>query len=149
MATHSCLLYHFIFSTKERRPLIDSGMKPRLYDYIGGVVRRKEGTLLAIGGVADHVHLLVRWRTDETIADLVRDVKAGSSGWVHDTWPEHRLFAWQSGYGAFTVSRSQQKRVEAYIANQERHHARSGYDKELIGLLEAHGIEYDPRYVLD
>ena len=86
--TYSQLLLHFVFSTKNRAPLIRGSIESRLYDYIGGIVRAENGTLYAIGGLPDHIHLLVRWRTDGAVADLMRTVKARSSLWVHQTFAE-------------------------------------------------------------
>src|SRR4029079_571058 len=97
-----------VFSTKRREPWIGAGLAERLYAYIGGIIQGEKGALYDIGGVEDHVHLYVRWRPDATISDLMRAVKAGSSKWVHDTFPGLGAFAWQEGYGAFTVSKSQE-----------------------------------------
>src|SRR5437016_207962 len=109
--TFSNIRLHIVFSTKRREPLITTGLQPRLYKFIGGIVRDERGKLVEIGGVADHVHLLVSWRTDATIADLVKNVKARSSAWIHRTFPDARRFRWQEGYGVFTVSHSQVPKV--------------------------------------
>lgn len=102
-----------------------------------------------MGGMPDHVHLLVRWRPDESISDLLREVKSRSSGWIHDTFPEFGSFAWQDGYSAFSVSASQVEAVERYIANQHIHHGGMTYQEEVVALLRKHGIEYDERYLWD
>ena len=148
-ATYSQLLYHVVFSTKNRIPLITADMSERLYAYMGGIVRDERGVLYAIGGIEDHVHLYLRWRTDETISNLLRTVKSQSSAWVHKTFPSLQRFAWQDGYAAFTVSKSQEDVVKRYIANQQEHHQKMNFKAELIMLLEWNGIEYDPRYVFD
>ena len=118
------LIYHVVFSTKDREPLITDAHQTRLYEYIGGIVRAQGGVALAINGMADHVHLLARLRQDKALADVIRDLKAGASGWMHKVFPEAQAFAWQNGYGAFTVSASQVETVRRYIANQQAHHQR-------------------------
>lgn len=147
--TYTQLLYHIVFSTKYREPWIGPGLADRLYPYMGGIVRAERGSLLAVGGIEDHIHLLLRWRADAALSDLMRTVKARSSRWVHETFPDLGGFAWQEGYAAFTVSRSQQDPVNAYIATQREHHRKESFLSELIRLLEAHGVEYDERYALD
>src|SRR5205085_494493 len=116
--SYTNLLYHIVFSTKDRRPLLDAAIRPRLYEYLAGGIRGEGGTALIINGTSDHVHILPRCRQDKALADVVRAVKANSSGWLHETFPSLRRFAWQQGYGAFTVSQSQVERVKKYIANQ-------------------------------
>ena len=148
MSSYTCLYYHIIFGTVDRRPLITADLRPRLYEYISGIVRSREGKLITIGGVADHVHLLVSLTSKDNIADLLRVVKTNSSKWIHDTFPPHRDFAWQAGYAAFTVSASGVPQVKQYIANQEVHHARTDFKEEYIAFLKRHGVSFDQRYVL-
>ncbi len=145
----TCLLYHLVFSTKDRRPWLATDIRERLYPYVGGIVRTQNGVALSIGGTEDHIHILARIHQTVGVADLLRDVKAGSSKWVHDTFPEFRDFAWQGGYGAFTVSASQMSRVKAYIETQEEHHRKEDFKTEFLRLLKAHNIEYDERYIWD
>jgi REP element-mobilizing transposase RayT len=121
----------------------------RLYSYIGGIVRAEKGMLYDIGGVEDHVHLHLRWRPDGTVSDLMRTVKARSSKWIHDTFPNLSKFAWQEGYSVFSVSKSQEPAVKKYIASQAEHHKKEDFKAELLKLLHAHGIEFDERYVFD
>ena len=147
--TFSQILLHIVFSTKQRAAMIKPVIQPRLYDYLGGIVREEKGTVYAIGGMADHVHLLVRWRTDRTVADLLRTMKGRSSLWVHKTFPAFNDFAWQEGYAAFSVSKSAEPDVKTYIANQIEHHAHRGFEEELLALLRAHEIDFEPRYVFD
>lgn len=147
--TYSQILVHIVFSTKHREPFIEEPLRPRLYDYMGGIVRAERAVLLAIGGMPDHVHLLVRWRTDAAISDLMRTLKAGSSGWVHQTFAERREFAWQEGYSAFSVSTSAKQDVERYIANQQEHHTNRDFKDELLALLRAHGVEFQEKYLFD
>ncbi|MFH1110890.1 MAG: IS200/IS605 family transposase [Planctomycetota bacterium] len=147
--TYSQILFHAVFSTKGRAGFIRPEIQPRLYDYIGGIVRAEKGTLYAIGGMADHVHLLLRWRTDAAIADLMRTVKARSSLWVHQTFEGLAMFAWQEGYAVFSVSRSAEPDVKRYIENQGAHHKERDFKEELLALLRAHGVDFDERYVFD
>ncbi|MEZ0268040.1 MAG: IS200/IS605 family transposase [Phycisphaerae bacterium] len=143
------MLFHIVFSTKHREPWITADVAERLYGYMGGIVGAERGTLLTIGGVADHAHVYIRWRTDETIANLMRTVKARSSKWVHETFPALGAFAWQEGYSVFTVSKSQEEAVRTYIAGQAEHHKREDFKAELLRFLRVHGVEFDERYVFD
>jgi putative transposase len=147
--TYSQLLLHVVFSTKTRTPWITADIAERLYPYIGGIIRSEKGVLYDIGGVEDHVHLYLRWRTDGAISNLMRTVKARSSKWVHDTFPALRDFAWQEGYSVFSVSKSQEDIVKKYIAKQAEHHKTKDFKTELLGLLRAHGVDFDEKYVFD
>jgi putative transposase len=147
--TFTNLLIHFVFSTKHRIPFLQEPLRERIYEYIGGIVRQEKGVLLEIGGMPDHVHILARIKADRSVAEMTRTIKGGSSKWVHQTFPENESFAWQTGYGAFSVSESQVGTVRRYIRNQAEHHARLSYKEELIALLRKHRIEFDERYLLD
>jgi putative transposase len=147
--SYTNLLYHIVFSTKERQPLLGTEINPRLYDYLGGAIRSEGGQSLSINGCADHVHVLARLRQDKAVSDVLRAIKANSSGWIHRTFPGSRDFAWQRGYGAFSVSQYEAQTVQQYIANQQGHHQRVSFKEEFISLLDAHGIEYDERYLWD
>jgi REP element-mobilizing transposase RayT len=145
--TFTDLLTHCVFSTHERRPFIVDQIRDDLHAYLGGIVRGLHGTALAIGGMADHVHMLVRLRADLAIAECMRVVKANSSLWVHEHWPERRNFAWQRGYGAFSVSESARDNVVRYIQSQEKHHRKMTFEEEFKELLRKHGVEFDERYM--
>ena len=145
--TYSQILLHLVFSTKHREPWITADIAERLYPYMGGIVRAENGMLYDIGGVEDHVHLYLRWRPDESVSDLMRTVKARSSKWVHDTFPKLGAFAWQEGYSVFSVSKSQESAVKAYIADQEEHHRTRTFEDEFRSLLERHQIEFDDKYL--
>jgi putative transposase len=147
--TYSQLLLHIVFSTKQRQPWITADVAERLYPYIGGIVRAEKGTLFDINGVEDHVHLYLRWRTDDSISNLMRTVKARSSKWVHDTFPALAGFEWQEGYSVFTVSKSQEPAVKNYIASQKEHHRTEDFKTELLRFLRAHGVEFDERYIFE
>jgi putative transposase len=141
------LLYHIIFATKDREPLITAELQPRLYEYIGGIVRKQGGIALAINGMEDHVHLFAKLRQDKALADMIRDFKAHSSGWLHKVFPELKDFTWQNGYGAFTVSASQAGSIKRYIEQQQVHHRKRTFKDEFIEFLRAHEIEFDERYL--
>lgn len=147
--TFSNVLLHIVFSTKKRAPLITSAVQPRLYKFVGGIVRNEGGMLLEIGGIEDHAHLLVRWKTEESIAYLLRNIKARSSKWVNENRLISSRFAWQEGYSVFSVSKSQSARVASYIQRQEQHHRRQSFQDELLKLLRKNDVEFDPRYVFD
>ena len=113
----------------------------------GGAVRGEGGMAHAINGTADHVHILARLRQDKAVSDIVRNLKSNASGWIHKTFSNHADFAWQSGYGAFTVSPSQLEKAIAYIANQEPHHKKFTFKEELTALLKAHNIEFNEEFL--
>jgi REP element-mobilizing transposase RayT len=141
------LLYHIIFSTKDRRPLITLDHQPRLYEYIGGTIRGLGGISLGTNGIEDHVHVLAKLRPDKALSDVLRELKAGASGWMHDVFPSLSDFSWQRGYGAFTVSQSNLQQVQRYLMNQKEHHQRISFRDEFIQFLRANEIEFDERYV--
>ena len=145
-STYLSLHYHLVFSTKNRKPTIASDWRDRVHEYLGGTVRGLGGVPEAVGGVADHVHLLVGLRATHTLADFVRELKKSSSSWVKDQQLDVE-FAWQEGYAAFTVSPTARSGVKRYVQNQEEHHRRRSFVEELKWLLKEAGIEYDPRYL--
>ena len=146
--TYTSLTYHIVFSTKERRPLIDLNIMPRLLEFIGGVIHQREGKLLAMNGAADHVHILGNFAPKMAVSDQVRDIKALSSSWIKDNFGS-QSFAWQEGFSAFSVGTSSLDSVRRYIANQQTHHRTKTFDEELVALLNRAGIEYDPKYLFD
>jgi len=139
------LLVHVIFSTKNRAPDLSPELAGRLFPYMGGIVRERKGSPLIINGPADHVHMLVSIPATESIAELLRVVKTNSSRWVHEPFPAHKRFAWQVGYGAFTVSGSRTADVKNYIATQQEHHRRVSFQEEFLTFLRKSGIAYDTR----
>ena len=141
------LYYHIAFGTKDRRPLITPDLAAPLHNYMAGIIQRLAGRALATGGTADHVHILAALDKDRAVSAVIRDLKANSSRWVHETYPEHADFGWQEGYGAFTVSVRGLDSVRAYIARQEEHHRTVSFRDELASFLREHGIPYDERYV--
>jgi REP element-mobilizing transposase RayT len=141
--------YHCVFSTKERRPLITPGLQERLWPYLGGIARQNEMKAIQIGGVADHVHILLSLPSTLSIAKAMQLIKGGSSKWVHESFPEHRLFGWQVKYGAFSVSVSQLDKTVQYIQRQAEHHRKMTFQEEFLALLKKHRINYDERYLWD
>jgi len=139
---------HIVFSTKHRRPQISDALQPRLFQYIGGILKNHSSRLVAAGGIPDHVHLLVSLGRSISIADAVRIVKTNSSSWIHDELCQPE-FAWQNGYGAFAVSYSNIGNVQQYLANQTEHHRAQSFQDEFREILKRHGLEWDERYIWD
>ena len=145
--TFTHLLVHFIFSTKDRQPYLDAATRPRVFAYMGGILKELGGTPVLINGPADHVHALAHVPPTLAMSGLMRVLKTNSSRWVHEQFPHLKAFAWQTGYGAFGVSRSNADEVERYIAGQEEHHRHVTVQEEFEAFLKRHGVAYDPRYV--
>ncbi len=145
--TFTNLLTHVIFSTKDRAPYIDAEVKPELLAYLGGMVREVDGKSYAINGMADHIHLLIGLPPTMALSNAMKIVKANSSRWVSQKWAEKRACGWQTGYGAFSVSRSNVPEVLKYITNQEEHHRKITFQEEFIAFLKKHGIGYDEHYI--
>ena len=146
--SYTNLIYHIVYSTKESQTVITNDLQPRLYEYIGGMIRKRGGICLAIGGMSDHVHILTKLKPDKSVSDVLRDLKANSTGWMHEVFPEMKDFTWQRGYGAFTVSSSQVEKVQECILNQEEHHQKVGtFRDEFIKLLIANEIEFEEKYL--
>jgi REP element-mobilizing transposase RayT len=145
-STFLALHYHIVFSTKDRVPLIDESWRGRLHEYLGGTVSGLGGFAQGVGGVADHVHLLVGLKATHCFGDFMRELKKGSSVWVHEEI-QCREFAWQEGYGAFTVSPTARPQVQKYIANQAEHHRVKTFREELVEFLKKAGVKYEDRYL--
>src|SRR5438034_8491181 len=143
-STHLSLHYHIVFGTKNHEPIIQPPWRGKLHAYLGGIIRTANGIAVSIGGVADHVHLLVGLRATHCLADVLRELKSVSSGWMHDEIGLH-AFTWQEGYGAFTVSASQCNAVRRYIEQQEEHHRTRTFREEYLELLRRSGVEFDER----
>ena len=139
--------FHCVFSTKERRRHITPALRERLWPFLGGIARQNEMKAIEIGGVEDHVHLLISLPATMAVAKAMQLIKGGSSKWIHETFPEHREFAWQQEYGAFSVSMSQLAKTIEYIKGQETHHRKITFQEEFLELLKKHRIEYDERYL--
>ena len=138
--SYACCLIHLVFSSVRREPLLCEAVRERLHAYLGGIARDNGMVPLAVGGVADHVHVLVSLPRTTSVAKAVQLLKAGSSKWLSDTFPELRKFEWQEGYGAFSIGVSQREKTVAYIRGQAEHHRRVSFAEELAKFLAAHGI---------
>ncbi|MBU1665470.1 MAG: IS200/IS605 family transposase [Gammaproteobacteria bacterium] len=145
-STHTSLHYHLIFATKNRKAWLAPAWREQLHEYLGGTVRGLDGHPQGVGGVADHVHLLVSLKATHCLADFMRELKKASSTWVREA---HRQpdFHWQEGYAAFTVSASALDSVRGYIARQEAHHQKEPFRNELLAFLQKSGVEFDARYL--
>ena len=147
--TYTALHYHFTFSTKLRQPWIRPEIEQRIWEYMGGIARANGLKPLKIGGIEDHIHMLVGAPPTMAPSKIAQLVKGGSSAWIHETFGDLRHFAWQDGYGAFTVSKSAVPDVAAYIENQREHHRTMTFQDEYRLLLVRHGIEFDEAYLWD
>ena len=146
----SKILVHVVFSTKDRRPILrDRPLRDELHAYLGGVLTQLDCQPVIVGGVEDHVHLLSTLARTRSVASVVKEVKRGSSAWLKTQSHALAEFAWQRGYGAFSIGASQVVRVRGYIANQEAHHRRTSFQDEFRTLLKRYDVPYDERYVWD
>jgi len=141
------LLVHVVFSTKERRHLITPDLQERLFPYLAGIATHNGFEALAVGGIEDHVHVVLQLPTTITIAKAVQLLKGNSSKWVSVTFPLHAGFTWQEGYGAFSIGASQLQRTLAYVRNQAEHHRTASFQDEYLRFLESNGLPYDQQYV--
>ena len=144
------ILLHAVFSTKDRRPFLrDEALREELHRYLGGILTNLDCQPLIIGGVEDHVHLLFALSRTATVADVVKETKRGSSVWLKTKSPALADFAWQNGYGVFSIGQSQVDAARAYIAGQAEHHRKVSFQDELRELLRRYEMEFDERYVWD
>src|SRR2546423_5687349 len=134
--------HHCVFSTKDRRPMITPVLQERLWPFLGGIARQNKLTAIEIGGVEDHVHILLSLPPTVSIAKALQLLKGGSSKWVHETFSDQRLFGWQAKYGAFSVSVSQLDKIIEYSKSQPEHHRKMSFKEEFIALLKKHRIQY-------
>ena len=147
--TYTQIYIHIIFSVKGRQNLIQKNWRDELHKYICGIVNGKEGKVYAIGGIADHIHLLVSIKPNILISDLVRDIKANSSKWINEKRMVVGKFQWQEGFGAFSYSQSQIDAIIAYINNQEKHHERRTFKDEYLDLLQKFNVEYNEKFLFE
>ncbi len=145
--THSNLLSHIVFSTQGHLPLINSEIKSELFAYMGGLVKKLKGKPIIINGMSDHVHMLILLPPNVHLSETMRLVKANSSRWIKERFG--KKFAWQKGFGAFSVSRSNVDAVVRYIQNQEQHHTKFDFKMEFVSLLDKNHVEYDEKYLWD
>ena len=143
--SYTNLLYHIVYATKSRAPLITLDLKSRLHGYLGGIVGGLGGVPIEINGMAEHVHLLVRLRPIISVSEFLSKLKSGSSLWAKGQTKGR--FAWQAKYGAFTVSESQAGKVRKYIRDQEKHHRTMSFEEEFEALMKANQVEFDEKYL--
>ncbi len=145
--TYTSLLIHVTFSTSGRTPLLTDAIRLDVHAYLGGILLELDAIPIAVGGTADHVHMLIRLPANLALADCLRILKANSSRWVKQRWSQQRKFGWQGGYGAFSVSESRRAAVIRYIRDQAQHHQRISFQDEFLVLLKNHRVEFDERYI--
>jgi REP element-mobilizing transposase RayT len=145
--TYSNLLFHVVFSVKERVKLLSKDLRERLFPYISGIANKNNFKILISGGVNDHIHILLSLKPDTSVSKAVQLVKGGSSKWMHDNFSDLNIFSWQEGYGAFTVSVSQIDRIKNYIHNQEEHHKKMSFEEEYLELLKRNNIDFNPKFL--
>ena len=145
----SLLLVHVVFSTKDRAPVLDEAVRPELYAYLATVVRNNECECFRVSGIADHVHLAIRLNRGANVAGLVAELKTSSSKWLKSQSPRLAKFAWQRGYGAFSVGPADLNALIRYIDTQETHHAKQTFQDEFRAFLKRYGIECEEQYLWD
>ena len=145
--SYTSIFIHIIFSTHNREPLLQSAFRERLFAYMGGIAGENKIKAISIGGTMDHVHMLTLIPASMPIAKAVQLIKGGSSKWLHENIIPLKNFAWQEGYGAFSISASQLSEVISYIDGQEEHHRIKTFQEEYLSFLNKYNIEYDERYV--
>ena len=145
--SYTSLMYHIVFSTKGRMPIIPQEVLPRICEYMGGIIRKTGGQMLTANGTADHIHIAAIGRPDVAVTKFIQLIKGNSSKWLHETFPELKALYWQEGYGAFTVSPSGLPKLLAYIRAQAEHHQKVDFKEEFLALLRKHGVRYDERYI--
>ena len=146
-SSHRIHLFHLVWSTKNRINSILPAMEERLHAYIGAIIRENKGHLLAIGGISNHIHLLIELSNLDGFTALVRNVKSSSSAWIKKNFKEQSSFAWQDGFGSFSISHSHIDRTREYIQRQKQHHQNESFEDELIKFLQYHGIKFDKQYL--
>lgn len=147
--TYSNLFYHIVFSTKGRHPWITQDIEERVWAYIGGIARKHEMIAIQVGGMDNHAHAFISAKPKVAPSEIAQHIKGESSKWIHETFPDLKGFAWQDGFGVFSVSKSNVADVVGYIKNQREHHKKQTFEDEYISLLKLKGIDFDERYVFD
>lgn len=145
--TFTSLHYHMVFSTRNRERWISPDVEERIWAYLGGIAKENKVHPIQIGGIEDHVHLLLGAPASLAPSKIAQLIKVGSSAWIHDTFPNMKGFAWQDGYGVFSVSKSNIPDVVEYIRGQREHHRTRTFQEEYLAFLKRHEIQYDERYV--
>lgn len=146
--TYSQCFYHIVFSTKERVKFISPDIEQRVWAYIGGILKNHDMTAIIVGGIEDHIHVLVLAKPSMAPSQIAKLIKGESSKWIHIEFPHLAKFSWQDGYAVFTVNKSIVPSVVDYIKRQREHHSSKTFEIEYRELLERHEIDYDERYLL-
>jgi REP element-mobilizing transposase RayT len=147
--TYTSLHFHLVFSTKNRRPWISHDIQERVWSYLGGIARENDMNPILIGGMPDHIHMALGLPSTLAVSKALQLIKGASSKWLKETFPRHDDFAWQDGYGAFSVSKSVLPSVTSYIEHQPEHHRKTTFQEEFVTLLKLHEIEYEEKYLWD
>jgi putative transposase len=145
--SYTCLNYHIVFSTKSRKQYLNDEQVQGTAKYIGGILGNHKRCLLLGNGMPDHIHLFCSLHPDNSVSEIARTIKANSSRWIHENYPNLKTFEWQEGYSAFSVSYSGVDKVLTYIRNQQEHHRKMTFEEELLSLLKKHKIQFKPEYV--
>ena len=146
----SSVYLHIVFSTKDRFPFLsEDSARAEVHSFLGGIAKKWNCPPVLVGGVSDHIHILLQLGRSVSQADLIKELKRGSNLWIQERFPQMKKFAWQAGYGAFSVSASNLETVRSYIEKQAEHHARVSFRDEFRAFLEKHGVAFDERYVWD
>ena len=140
---------HCVWTTKHHVPLLNHDLRERLWPYLAGIARENRMRALAVGGVEDHVHMLISLPSTLSVAEALQLLKGNSSKWIHDAFPNRHHFGWQEGYGAFSYGHSQLNAIIRYIQNQEKHHERRSFKIEYLDLLRKFDIAFEDKYVFD
>ncbi|HRN40525.1 MAG: IS200/IS605 family transposase [Flavobacteriales bacterium] len=148
MSTYTQILYQIVFSTKHREQTLDANNRKELYQYIWGILKNKKCHLYQIGGIEDHVHIIIHLHPSVSLANLVKDIKLASSEFIKTNKLFKNFNGWQSGYGAFTYSIEAKENLINYVKNQEQHHKIKSFKDEYLEILKEHGIDYDEKYLL-
>jgi REP element-mobilizing transposase RayT len=145
--SYTYLNYHVVSGTKNRQAIISPELLPRLCQYMGGIVRNLGGHSIEFNGMEDHMHMVLSIPPTIAVAKFIGDLKANSSGWIHDEFPNMRDFGWQDGYSIFTISPSVLPSVVKYVQGQQEHHKKMSFREELIWLYKNHGITFDEKHI--
>ena len=146
-STLTNLIFHVVFSTKNRAPICINGFRDELFKYMAGIIKGEGGSLLAVGGIEDHVHCVIKLKPKQSLSSIMQKLKGNSSKWANENNKSKCKFSWQSGYAGYSVSQSQLSSVTNYVKNQEAHHRKRSFKNEYLSLLEKHNIEYNESYL--
>jgi REP element-mobilizing transposase RayT len=145
--TYTQIHLHLIFAVKYRTGIIQNNWKDELYKYITGIIRSNNHKLLVINGMPDHIHILAGIRPNQSVSEILQDIKGSSSKWINEKGYVKGIFEWQEGYGAFSYGKSQLKDIIRYIENQEEHHKKRTFREEYLAFLDVFDVEYDEKYI--